>query len=181
MRGDPAAPVAVIVYSDFQCPFSARFATQVQPRLEELADGKLFLAFRHLPLETLHPAAFRAATAAECAREQDKFWEMHDLLFEHRQSLEDSKLLELADGIGLDPKKFAGCLDDVEVNQTLRRDVQKAGSYLINGTPTFLVGLSTGDGNVEVKRRFSGAVPVEFIQRVVDEVLAASSERTPGM
>lgn len=111
-KGDRKAKVALIEYSDFQCPFCGRFARETLPQLDEkyVRPGKVLVAFRHLPLP-IHALAQRAAEAAECAGQQNKFWLMHDFLFRDSGQLAESKLTSSAAGLGLNDGQFKACLE----------------------------------------------------------------------
>lgn len=116
LLGAPTAPAAMIVYSDFECPFCQRFAREVLPEIQRsyVETGRLAVAFEHFPL-AIHPHAMDAAASAECARKQDRFWQMHDALFGDGADLERIGLARLASAVGLDVSAFARCLEDESV------------------------------------------------------------------
>jgi protein-disulfide isomerase len=111
-KGSRDAKVALIEYSDFECPFCGRFARDTLPLLEEeyVRPGRVLVGFRHYPLR-IHPRAPKAAEAVECAGEQKKFWEMHDRLFQEPRQLEEASLRAHAREIGLNGQAFDACLD----------------------------------------------------------------------
>ena len=137
VRGSDAASVTVVEFSDFQCPFCNRAAPIVTKLLAEF-EGQVRLVFKHLPLP-FHPHARIAAAAAEAAREQGKFWEMHDLLFQDTDALERDDLLGYAQQLGLDVSRFETALDNPETYARLERDLNQARRVGANGTPTFFV------------------------------------------
>ncbi len=137
VRGSNTASVTVVEFSDFQCPFCSRAAPIVTKLLAEFK-GQVRLVFKHLPLP-FHPHARLAAAAAEAAREQGKFWEMHDLLFQNMDALERSDLLGYAQQLGLDVSRFETALDNPETYARLERDLDQARRVGANGTPTFFV------------------------------------------
>lgn len=143
-RGNPDAPVVVVEFSDFQCPFCQRHTLDTQPVLDEqfVDPGDVMWVFKHFPVEQTHPQAVAAAGAAECAGEQGKFWEMHELLFERMDewsvSDADAVLTSLAEELGLDMDAYSTCFEAQETYQAVLADLQ-AGSEFIRGTPTFVV------------------------------------------
>ena len=104
LKGDMRAGVALIVYSDFECPFCSRFALDTWPSLEQkyVSTGKVRVAFRHLPIESIHRYALKASEAAACADQQAKFWPMHDVLFKNPKQLDDASLAKYAKELKLD-------------------------------------------------------------------------------
>ena len=112
LRGDDAAPVVLIEYSDYMCPYCARFETDVLPplALQYIDTGRLQLAFKQHPLERLHRGATKAAEAALCAGRQGKFWEMHEALFRQPKGLDESRLIALARDLGVRDRDFERCL-----------------------------------------------------------------------
>ncbi len=148
-KGDPNAPVTVVEFSDFQCPFCSRFFTQTLPALQEnyIDTGKIKLVYKDLPLDNLHPNARPAHIAAECADEQGKFWEYHDVLFENqgqwsRLSSADlsSQLNQYATSMGLNSASFDSCLSSPSMADEVNADFLQAASYGATGTPIFFIG-----------------------------------------
>jgi protein-disulfide isomerase len=172
-RGSDDARGVVIVYADFQCPYCARFTREVLPAIERryLATGQVALAFRHLPLP-FHPHAMQAAVVAECAGEQRRFWEMHDLLFA-QELLDDETLLSLADSVDIDREQFDACLMDGAVAGRVHSSVDEAKRLGIRGTPAFLFGTRLDDGRVGVIRALSGARPFDDFVRPLEAAFGA--------
>lgn len=135
--GAEEAPVTVVEFSDFQCPYCPGVAAGVK-RLESEYRGRVRIAFRHLPLPS-HRQAEGAAEACECAQEQNAFWEMHDLLFANQNALEESDLCNYAERIGLDMDAFLKCLQSGQHRDRVKRDVEEARSYGVRGAPTLFV------------------------------------------
>ena len=160
--GEEDAPVTMVEFSDFQCPYCARFFEQTFPQLKEnyIKTGKVKLAFRHLPL-SFHQYAQKTAEASECANEQGKFWEYHDTVFNNQDQLSDTILSTWAGEIGLDVKKFDDCLESGKYKEKVQADSNDAGSYGVSGTPSFFV-----NGKLLV-----GAQPYEAFQQVIDAEL----------
>jgi protein-disulfide isomerase len=176
LKGDPTAPVAIIVYSDFLCPACGKFARETLPAIDGqyVKTGKVLLAFRHFPIASPHLLAFKAAEAATCAGRQGKFWEMHDLLFQNQQPRDEDELRQLAKRVVSDAEAFAQCL-----NGRAARDVQlDAGGGLALGfsaTPALLIGIVQADGRVKANRLVSGAIPASALADAVDHLLAEKS------
>lgn len=172
-RGDPNAEVVVIEFSDLQCPFCRRHTTQTQPILDEqfVDTGDVLWVFKHFPL-SIHPQAPAAGVAAECAANQEKFWEMHEILFANMQtwSVRDPHpiFIELADEIGLDVDSFTTCLDDEEVANRVQSDMNDGVSF-VRGTPTFIV-LYDGQGSI-----IPGALPAERFTEILQQVIDGTS------
>ena len=177
LRGNPKAKVAVIEYSEFECPFCGKFARETLPDLEKkyIGPGKVLWAFRHFPLEKIHQNALRAGIAGECAGRQDKFWPMHDLLFKNQTQLESASLSEYARTLGLDFRQFDACMKEsgaASAEAKIRTDIQTAGPLVITGTPTFFTGRVQANGSVRLGRRLTGALPVNDFETEIDKELA---------
>jgi len=173
--GNAGAPVYLIVFSDFQCPVCSRFVTHLLPPIREryIDSGKVALSFRHLPLESIHPLAFAAAEAAECAARQGGFWPMHDRLFAPKAQLHRQALSEAARAIGLEPKAFEACMGSGEAEPRIRADMAIASGLLMRGTPAFLVGRAQADGKVKVSARFAGIPRDDSLTKALDAALAS--------
>lgn len=139
IRGSATAPLTLLEYSDFECPFCGR-ATGVVAEVRAHFGDDLRYVMRHLPLPDVHPHAELAAAAAEAAGEQGRFWEMHDLLFEHQDELETEDLAGYAGAMGLDVERFLRDLDEEVHAERIREDVMSAECSGARGTPTFFVG-----------------------------------------
>jgi protein-disulfide isomerase len=135
VRGNRKAPVTVIEFSDFQCPFCSRAVATVK---ELEANKSVRVVWKHLPL-SFHPNAMPAALAAEAAREQGKFWEMHDKLFSNQAALSEAIYLQYARELGLDVKRFQEAVQSPRLQARVREDLAAAGSAGVTGTPTFVV------------------------------------------
>ena len=171
-KGNPAAKIALIVHSDFQCPFCGGFARETLRELERryVDSGKILIVFRHLPLP-IHRNASKAAEAAECAAKQARFWEMHDRLFASASDLDLTNLLAAADAVGLDGTRFRACLDQGEASARVRDDIAMAVKLQITGAPAFLIGTITADRRVSVVRRISGAAALSVFIDAIDAVI----------
>ena len=170
--GNANAPITIIEFSDFQCPFCARFHTQTLPLLleEYIEQGKVKLVFRDFPIQSIHPNALPASIAAECANEQDKFREMHDMLFEKQNEwnkLETADTLSLfsqyASNMQLEQNLFDSCLISGKYIEEIKNDLNDGREYGVSGTPGFFVG-NDQVGYVELK----GAQPFDSFKKVID-------------
>lgn len=179
LRGSPSARLALIEYSDFECPFCARFSRDTLPILdaEFVRTGHVLLAFRHLPLP-IHAFALKAAEAAECAGAQGQFWQMHDALFENPKALAESELRERARAIRLDITQFSTCLSGGAMAEKVQVDIASARVLGIAGTPAFLIGVIQADGSVVVRQRISGARPVAAFRKVIGDLVSAVQQAT---
>jgi len=172
VKGSANAKVVLIEYSDFQCPFCGKFVRETLPTLDRkyVETGKVLLAFRHVPLQAIHPAAMPAAESAECARRQGKFWKMHDRLFESQQQLLTADFGTFASELGLDVAAFDACVKGPAAD-TISSDAAAGKALGISGTPTFLVGTLQPDGRVKVVERITGAQSPDGFGRVFDGLL----------
>jgi protein-disulfide isomerase len=157
-KGSTTAKVALIEYSDYQCPFCARYDADAYPQIikDYVDTGKVKYVWRDLPLD-MHPNAFKAAEAAQCAGDQGKFWEMHDRLFKNQQALAPADLTKHAEALGLNTSLFQQCLDSSRHAAEIRTDIAAANSVGIGGTPSFLIGTVQPNGSVKVTKKVVGA------------------------
>jgi protein-disulfide isomerase len=168
-RGPADAPITIVEFSDFQCPYCSR-ATDTLKKLEAAYPGKIRRVYRDFPLVQIHPSAARAAEAGACANEQGKFWEMHDAMFDHPDKLGDADLKQSAAALGLDTAAFNQCLDSGRHTAQWKKDTAEGERYGVSSTPAFFV-----NGRMVV-----GAQPYESFARIVDEELARPAARSAG-
>jgi protein-disulfide isomerase len=159
-RGPANAPVTIVEFSDFQCPFCSRVVPTLK-RIEEQYGPKVRIVFRDLPLTQIHKNAAKAAEAGACAHEQGKFWELHDKLYANQAALSVDDLKKTAASLGIEPQAFNTCLDSGRHTAEWKEDAAEAASFGIGGTPAFLVN----------GRLLTGAQPYENFARVIDEEL----------
>jgi protein-disulfide isomerase len=175
-RGERAAPLTLVEFSDYLCPFCARHVRETSPSIEAeyVRTGKLKRVFVDLPLERQHPLAFKAAEAAACAGEGHKFWEMHDRLFAAEGQLEPWN--SHAAALGLDVPAFEECLASGRHAAPIRRGAAEASRLGIVSTPYFLVGRTErGGSSVRVVATLQGARPLAAFREVLDRLLAESA------
>lgn len=159
MKGPKNAPVSLVIFSDFQCPFCSR-AVPTLNEIEKQYEGKLKVYFKNQPLP-MHPNAKPAAMAALAANEQGRFWEMHDKLFANQQSLDRPSLERFASELGLDMGKFKAAMDSNKFEAQISADASEGTRVGANGTPTFFIN----------GRQLVGAQPVDAFKRIIDEEL----------
>jgi protein-disulfide isomerase len=144
-QGDPDASVTLVEYGDYECPHCGRAYPIVQ-RVQKHFGDRLLFVFRNFPLNQSHPHAESAAEAAEFAATKDKFWEMHDALFENQDRLGSELYEELAEKLGLDPIALTSSLDSGEFTDRIRADFNSGIRSGVNGTPTFFINGQRHDG-----------------------------------
>jgi protein-disulfide isomerase len=163
-RGPAKAPITIVEFSDYQCPYCSRAEETVQKVLDKYGD-KVRLVYRDYPLG-FHKNAHGAAEAAECAEEQGKFWEMHAAMFKDQAKLAPADLVATAAGLGLDKDRFKGCLDSGKYREEVQKDFQDGASYGVTGTPTFFI-----NGIMLV-----GARPLESFTEVIEAELSRQAK-----
>jgi protein-disulfide isomerase len=149
IRGPREAPVTLVEYGDFECPYCGRAEPVVREVLSDFADVRY--VWRHLPLTDVHTHAQLAAEAAEAAADQDAFWEMHDLLLEHQDALDVDELIRYAEQLGLDVERFANDLRERARAGRVADDVDSADLSGVTGTPTFFINGRRHDGAYDVE------------------------------
>jgi predicted DsbA family dithiol-disulfide isomerase len=166
-RGASDAPIVMVEYTDYQCPFCNR----VQPTIDALMEryeGKVLHVFKNLPLPN-HPQAQLAGEASLCANDQTKFWEFHDWLFENQRTMNRDTMVAAAGELGIDGEAFTACIDAGVHRARVQADMKEARSFGITGTPGFLV-----NGRV-----ISGAQPLSEFEAVFDEELERKGIEIP--
>ena len=159
-RGPESAPVTIVEYADYQCPYCTR-ANAALKQVEERYAGKVRIVFRDFPLTQIHPNAAKAAEAGACANEQGKFWPMHDRLFANQTKLAVPDLKQHATDLGLDAEAFGTCLDSGKHAADIKKSVEEGQRLGLSGTPSFFI-----NGRLLV-----GAQPYESFAQVIDEEL----------
>jgi protein-disulfide isomerase len=136
--GNVNATITLVEYGDFQCPHCKHAHPLIKQLLKERSNN-LHFVFRNFPLSEVHPQAYTAAITAEAAGKQDKFWEMHNLIFENQDRLDTKFLLSLAENIGLNMKQFAKDFKSEELQNKIETDFESGIRSGVNGTPTFFI------------------------------------------
>ncbi|MBI4591928.1 thioredoxin domain-containing protein [Candidatus Uhrbacteria bacterium] len=164
VRGNEDAAITIIEYSDFQCPYCSRFHPTMLQVMSEYTDSVKWV-FRHFPL-SFHPEATPAALAAECAAEQEKFWEYADALFENQSSLGNEFYATLASDLGLNTSQWQDCYDTEKYTDKIEAQAQAGGAAGVSGTPGSFV-IDTDGNAIPIK----GALPFSSVAAAIDSVL----------
>jgi protein-disulfide isomerase len=177
LLGKSDAPITLIEFSDYQCPFCARFYRDTFPQIKKdyIDKGKVRYIFRDFPLLSIHPKAQMAAEAAQCAGEQDKYWKMHDILFENQGSMETENLKGYAERLGLNMDDFNKCLEQSRYTNEVKNDIQAGEGAGVQGVPAFIIGRTTDDGNIKGKF-IRGAHPYLTFETAIEEILKGKEE-----
>lgn len=173
IRGDSKARVALIEFTDFQCPYCGQFSRETFPAVDQqyVQTGKLLVALRNFPIGG-HPFAQKAAEAAECSGKQGKFWEMHGALFSKQDALDPVNLRMQAKSLNLDSGAFESCLSSGQTAELVAKDFSIGRALGVTGTPTFFLGLVQSDGTVKVASRLFGTQTMNQISSAIDSLLA---------
>ena len=176
MKGNPDAPITIVEFSDFQCPFCAKFHETTLPQIEQnyISTGKVNFVYRDFPIQSIHPNAIPAALASECADDQRKFWEMHDMIFENQRNWQGLQITQSANlfkeyaiQLGLNTDEFDACMDSGKYLEEIQKDLNDGRAYGVTGTPGFFV------GNEKIGfTKLIGAQPFSSFQRVIDGQLS---------
>lgn len=159
--GPADAPIVIVEFSDYQCPFCRRWHDEVYQDLLAAYPGQIRLVYRHLPLTSIHPDAFSAAEAALCAGEQGAYWQFHEKLFSS-DALGNAVYLRYAQDLNLNQTSFEACLNDGKYQDAVQADMDFAVNLGVRSTPTFFI-----NGLAVV-----GAQPLNVFQQIIDQELA---------
>lgn len=161
VKGNANAPVTIIEFSEFQCPFCGRFARDTLPEIQKnyIDTGKVKFVYRDF---VVHSTSQKAQEATECAEEQGKYWEMHDLLYNNQGSLDVESLRGYASELGLNTVNFNSCLDSGKYTSEVQKDTSDGRSYGVRGTPSFFIN----------GKKLVGAQPYSAFQQAIEEALA---------
>jgi len=168
VRGNPGAPVTIVEFSDFQCPYCKKAAATLKDLLAKY-EGRVKLAYRDFPMRQLHSQAQMAAEASRCAEEQGKFWEFHDAMFADQTRLDQPGLTATAQKLGLDENSFQSCLASGKFKAQIEQDLQDGTKAGVSGTPGFFI------NGVFV----SGSQPEGEFEKIIDRELAATGNKGP--
>jgi protein-disulfide isomerase len=159
-KGPENAPVTIVEFSDFQCPY-CRVLLGTLEQVEEAYKDEVRFVFRQFPLTSIHPEAVVAARASLCANEQGKFWEMHDAMFANQRALKSDDLKATAGDLGLNGEEFAACLDSGKYIEEVMADLEAGQAVGVQGTPMIFIN----------GRALSGAKSLEEITGIVEDEL----------
>ena len=160
IRGNINAPITILEYSDFQCPYCARFHSTMEQIIAEYPEDVRWV-YKHFPIDSIHPMARKLAEASECAADQDKFWEYSDEVYNNQKAINNASPSAFAKNIGLDMEEFNDCFDSAKYAERVRKQEREGQALGVNGTPgSFINGVSLG-----------GAAPYANLKQMIDEIL----------
>ena len=172
VMGEDDAPVTIIEFSDYQCPFCGRFYRNTLPLIKDnyIKSGKVKFVYRDFPLP-FHSYAEIAAEAANCAGEQNKYWAMHDKLFENQRALSKENIKSFARSLTLDMEAFNSCFDNNKYSSEIKRDMEDGRNAGVRGTPSFFIGKTEKGKKIIKGYRIVGARPYASFKQIIDKVL----------
>ncbi len=160
VRGNKNAKVTIVEFSDYQCPFCSRFHDTMKEVMQKYPKDVRWI-FKHFPLDSIHPYARKAAEAAECAGEQNKFWEYSDAIYANQDKLNDEYIVSAGKDVGLNEAKFKSCLDSGKFTKKVDEDMSYGQSLGVQGTP----------GSFVNGQAIPGAVPFSEIEKLIKAAL----------
>ena len=161
IQGNEKSSITLVEYGDFECPYCGE-AYPIVKEIQKMKGDVLRFVFRNFPLSEMHQYALHSAYAAEAAGKQDKFWEMHDLLFENQENLDDKDLKLYAEELSLDMNKFAKDMDSDEVAKKVQEDIMGGIKSGVNGTPTFFINGVRFDGSYKLDSLLEAIEKIKF-------------------
>jgi protein-disulfide isomerase len=175
-RGSPAARVALVEFSDFECPYCRKHMSATLPQIEKefVETGKIRYFVRDFPIHSIHPYAFKAAEAVNCAGDQGKYWKMREQLFSSVVKLTPEYLVSSAEAIKLDRLQFENCMGSGKHVARIRKDIADGGKAGVTATPIFFLGVADG-AEIKIVRRIRGAHPYSVFKTVIDDLLKSNS------
>ena len=177
--GQMNAPITLVEFSDYQCPFCARHLRETFPEIYKhyIQTGKLKYVFRDFPIGSIHPQAQKAHEAAHCAGEQGKYWEMHHSLFANQKTLGGKGQAFNSEALNLDSDRFQQCLELNKYAQRISQSIVEGRKAGVRGTPTFFLGYTGTQGEkVTAVRLMRGAYPYSSFKQAIDDLLGKSQE-----
>ena len=176
--GDPEASLTIVEFADFQCPFCARFFSTTEKQIIEqyVKTGKARLVYRDFPLTSIHPEAQKSAEASECADEQGKFWEFHDLLYQRQNALSLNNYKQWAKELGLNAGSFDQCLDSGKYAAEVQKDFSDGQAAGVGGTPATFVGDTFLSGALPFEDYPDGGATKPGFRSVIEAELKKLSE-----
>jgi protein-disulfide isomerase len=178
VMGNADAPVTMIEFTDFQCPFCRRYSNGTFSQIikDYVKTGKVRYVVRQFPLKPIHPKAVKASEASLCAGDQGKYWEMHDRIFKQTRSFEQEEWVRLAEGLGLEMSSFRDCLENGMKTSEVERDIKEGTALGMSGTPGFFLGRTDPENPDKFKavEMIRGAQPYPQFKRTIDKLLNPS-------
>ncbi len=179
-RGADDAPVTLVEFTDYQCPFCRRHFQTNMPRIlkDYVETGKLRYVLKEFPIPGLHPGAPKAAEGAICAGDQGRYWEMHDLIFQDPKAVSPDQLKVKAGELGLDVAAFSDCLDSGRYQEQVNADARAGRELGVSGTPSFALGLTDPEDpdKITATKLIVGARPYGIFKQAIDELIAEAKK-----
>ncbi len=179
-KGNPDALVALIEYSDYECPFCLRHSRETMPLIEKsyIQTGRVIYGFRDYPIDSLHPQAIRAHEAVRCGGDQGKYWEMHTGMFGQPSAHTPEALEAKAAQAGLDLETFRACMASGKHTTAIRQSVAEIEGFGANGTPAFFIGIvDRATGQVKITRAITGALPYAQFAQALEAALSQAQQK----
>lgn len=180
-RGSVNAPVTLVEFSDYHCPYCKRHATSVMPALYDkyISTGKVRFVMREYPIDRLHPRATAASEAVLCAGDQDKYWEMHDSLFRDQKATSDEAMRQQAASIGLDMTAYEACMSSDKFMAQIKADIAEGQKLGVSGTPSFVLGLTDpqDSSKVHLTKFIRGAQSQQAFSTAIEELLKTAASK----
>jgi protein-disulfide isomerase len=173
-KGRKDARLALVEFSDYECPFCGRYFRETWPMIQQefISAGKIKYIIRDFPIESMHRNAFKAAEAASCAGKQGKYWEMHDRLFQNQNQLGMEELPKHAEAVGVNIASFQECLGSGSEEFAIRTNMEEGMRAGVQGTPTFFLGVQDSEGkSVKVVKMIVGAQPFAHFKETIEAAL----------
>ncbi len=178
VMGKADAPVTMVEFTDYQCPYCRRYANGTFPQIikDYIKVGKVRYVVRQFPLKAIHPKAVKASEASLCANDQGKYWEMHNRIFRKTKSFDQGEWVRHAEALGLDMSSFKDCLENGKNASKVERDLKEGAALGIRGTPGFFFGRTDPDNPNKFKavQMIRGAFPYPQFKQVIDKLLKPS-------
>jgi len=179
--GNNDAPVTLIEFSDYHCPYCKRHATTVMPVLTDkyINTGKVRFVMREYPIDRLHPRATAASEAVLCAGDQDKYWDMHDSLFRDQKATSDEAIRQQAADIGLDMSAYDACISSDKFMAQIKADIAEGQKLGVSGTPSFVLGLTDPQdpSKVHLTKFIRGAQSQQAFTAAIEELLKTAAAK----
>ena len=178
VMGQADAPVTMVEFTDYQCPFCRRYSNGTFPQIikDYVKTGKVRYVVRQFPLKAIHPKAVKASEASLCAGDQGKYWEMHDRIFQKTKAFEQKEWVRHAEALGLDMGSFKDCLENGKKTQKVNRDLKEGTALGMRGTPGFFFGRTDPDNPNKFKavQMIRGAHPYPQFKQIIEKLLKPS-------
>jgi protein-disulfide isomerase len=178
--GRSTAPITIVEFSDYQCPYCGQFFRETLPLLiaEYVKTGRVRFVYHDFPISSLHPGAMRAAEAARCAGDQDRYWDYHNALFKNQADIGERALVNRALTLSLDTVAFNRCLGSGRHSEEIRQSIAQGARAGVDGTPLFFIGkVDPGTTSLRIARVIQGAKAYPEFKEAIDDLLSTAGAR----